>query len=185
MPTRLDLLDGTRRINGLLSGRYLQLLARADDETRPACLGGFCGCEVGLERITRFPMLLIDCHFGDASWWRQQLMAPATLPIDPNEELSALCRDVLLALWCLLDAAPAFRCLTGVTPAVARVWESVGIDRLLSHCRGCAAAARPRWCDASTFWQGLAYTAATDQGWDTVQMHALQLCGRDQSQAHE
>lgn len=177
MSTRGSVIGLTMRINGILNARYLPWLAGSDGRWQLEAFGKCPLDELMLQRLKRFPMLLVDCHFDDATWWDQRL-GEQTVPVACSDERIELGRDVLTALWCLLDDGPEFHCLTGIAPAVSALWDRAGFNQIVGAGRCWCAEFQPRWGDVPTFWHRLLCDSNGDSEWDLAQLQALQLCGR-------
>ncbi len=180
MSARVSVIELTMRVNGILNARYVQALARLGERWQPQAGEHEVLDTSMLERLKRFPVLLVDCHFDDAGWWDQHLaLQAAPIAGEPHrDERVELGRDVLTALWCLLDDGPEFHCLTGIAPAVMAIWDRAGFTRLVDTGRAWCAEFQPRWADVPAFWHRLQCAATREHEWEALQLQALRLCGR-------
>lgn len=179
MPSNHSVIELSMRINGILNARYLQWVAYREQTGPAAVIAAMAFDEAAIERVKQFPVLLVDCHFSDVTWWRQRLTAATTSTAeDGKDERADVSRDVFTALWCLLDEGPEFHCLTGIAPQVAILWNHAGFNQLVDAARTARTQFVPRWSDVPVFWHRLRQAAQDDCGWDAVHLQALQLCGR-------
>jgi hypothetical protein len=133
----------------------------------------------------RFPFLLVDFGFRDPEWWSTLTCGNDSTANDvawlspfPRAAATKLSRATLMLAWHTVRTdTEACLVLLGITPAVARLLQSLrlqDIDRISEqHCRK----VRPRWEDSPSVWRQLLICAKSTQieiAHEFV-LHALQL----------
>jgi hypothetical protein len=187
-----DSLDLVYRLNE----RCLDLLSAVAVNDIPCELAGIAqhrelwsGLDAeAVKRAARFPFVILDVHFTEATWWRQVMIskdASATTSTRddpwPAKLAEPLMQETLIFAWHSVkwDRRVA-RLSLGMSSDVAEIIAGLSPRELAEISRRHSSALRMRWQDKADFWSHLLRAARNGDG-DTLEeihLHAkLLLCG--------
>lgn len=156
---------------------------------QPGSVGGWLPRELAPQaraRLVQFPITLANVHFEDGEWWRRACLQgrAATDGREGSSEearTAGLMRELLTLAWYMARTPQMPRFLMGMAPDVARILAGLSMLDLEDIASQQVHHLRPRWADAPGFWSELLAAAADpdEERWSKVQLHALQLLGRD------
>lgn len=156
---------------------------------QPGSVGGWLPHELASQardRLVLFPLTLANVHFEDREWWRRVCLQVRAAS-DGREvgleqaRTAGPMRELLTLAWYMARTPQMPRFLLGMAPEVARILAGLSMLDLDDIATQQVRHLRPRWADAPGFWSELLAAAADpdEERWSKVQLHALQLLGRD------
>lgn len=145
------------------------------------------------QRASRFPFLLADIRFHDATWWQRarsecawQDGPPGPTRLFVRRRAAELTRDALIVAWRTAQQDPRLAViLLAMSGEVARIVATLGLGHLRRIADLHPWHLRPRWDHSDLFWGRFLSAASRDdrRALRGLHMHALQLADSDSRSA--
>lgn len=174
-----------------LNERYVEHAWRVDRTLAPQCIDERSWLSLDERtraRVARFPMALIAPPLGvegiqcsQARACEDTVVANRVVLADTATAVRDLSRYTLIVTWQLAHCAKDAWIVMGLPRRAAHALTLLTFDEIEALSIQLAGRLRPRWDADDVFWRALLHAArASNEGrWLQLQMHALQLLGRD------
>lgn len=142
--------------------------------------------EALFERLSSFPLLLVDLHFCEPTWWRAAITERQTgIPCLDARVLATF--EVAMAVWRRAEPSALFQLSFGVSPAVCELLVKLSAHEIARVAYQVRPGIELRWGSDAAFWGDLLESVVSDDAelWRAMRVHALQLLGRDLSRASD
>lgn len=176
-------MDGLRHVIQQLHLRCIRSVLKDLDS---AVAGEVLESDALFERLSSFPLLLVDLHFCEPQWWRS---APTErqsgIPCLDAQVLATF--EVAMAVWRRAEPGALFHLSFGVAPAVCELLMQLSAHEIARVAYQVRPGIRLRWSSDAAFWGDLLESVVSDDAelWRAMRVHALQLLGRDLSRASD